>query len=206
MGSKVRTGVMSDEHAKKAFPEYYPLALGSNFQTITLPTHKFTGIKQSLQCKTIARRPITDLHNYASISTPQNSNDSEQKSIRQYRELIHSAPHSQASYETKIPSINLKLGADVKDVTLLSVRAEKTLKNLVETDQYEELIQQIYPSGFNPKFKLTDGEILQKLVKIYPDEVNTIQSLYDKTLSNNEMPDEAKFTRDEEIIDKEEPM
>ena len=204
--SKVRTGIMSDAYAKKAFPEYYPLALGSNFQSITLPTHKFTGIKQSLQCKTIARRPILDLHNYAAISAPQNSKDSEQKAIVQYRELIHSAPHTEASYETKIPSINLKLGTDIKEVKIMSVRAESTLKNLVETDQYEELIQQIYPVGFNPKFKLTDGEILQKLVKIYPDEVNTIQSIYDKTLSNTEMPDDAKFTRDEEITDTEDPM
>ena len=204
--SKVRTGIMSDAHAKKAFPEFFPLALGSNFQSITLPTHKFTGIKQSLSCKTIARRPINDLHNYAAISTPQNSKDSEQKAIVQYRELIHSAPHSQSSYETKIPSINLKLGTDIQKVTLLSARAESTLKNLVETDQYEELLEQIYPAGFNPKFKLTDREVLQKLVKIYPDEIDTIQSIYDKTLTNNEMPDEAKFTRDEDPIDTEDPM
>lgn len=242
--SKVRTGVLSDSYIKANNPQFFPLDLGSNFQTITLPTHDFKGIKQSLICKNIALKPIIDLHNYAQISTPQNSQEAEQKAIIQYKELIKSAISNDSGnkfmnenletnfnrgqtttlrgqiiyssaqqtnptttgvmetqtsvYDTDSPTINLKsynrkrgadkvsheLGSSSRD--MFSVRTRATLANMVDKNDYQTLVDKIYPSGYNPKMKLNDQQVLEELMKIYPDEIELIQNTYDRTLTNTE--------------------
>jgi len=243
---KIRTGVMSDSYIKATNPQYFPLDLGSELSSITLPTHNFSGIKQSLKCKNVSRRPIVDMANFANIATPANKEESEQKAIAQYKQLINNAlsgdtgdkfmsenletnfngkmyssmvrgktinsigsnpdevqqiimnvMETQTSvYDTDSPTISLKsysrkrgadkvsheLGSSSRD--MFSVRTRATLANIVDKNDYQSLVDKIYPFGYNPKMKLNDAQVLEELMKLYPEDTELIQNTYDRTLTN----------------------
>ena len=226
-----RRGVLSDAYIKATNPQYFPLDLGSQdqFASITLPTHNLDDVLSSKSvCITVGRRPIMDLHNFASVANQYDSAKYEAQAITQYKQLIHNVlSHNQISnlsdnevnevnevngenvneviseitntqtmvYDTQSPSLNLhflnrKAATQLfrKEVgghshQMLSVRSRHMLSNLVDKEDFQELLDKIHPDSFNPKFKqLTDHEVLDKLITIYPDDINKIQTVFDDTL------------------------
>ena len=156
-----------------------------------------------------------DLHNFSEIGVPQDSVATERKSITQYKQLINNAmgmnPQGPTSREadpadvqqdtmTDSPTISLKgaLKTSTTPSGMFSRRITHTLAKIVEPDQLEALEDLLYPHGFNPKFRQTDHEIMEKLIKIYPDETELIQSSYDQSLNVN--PVESQAGGDEDAM------
>ena len=231
----MRRGILSDTYIKAANPEYFPLDIGSQqqFTSVTLPTHNLDHVKTSKPvCITTSRRPLIDLHNYASLAKPLESSKYEAQAITQYKQLIHNvlthnqSPNLQTNFnkhnslevkgdevneqineitstqteifDTSTPSINLHYLSRKASTSLIrkevggnshqmfSVRSRHMLSNLVDKEDYQALIDKIHPDNFNPKFKqMTDNEVLDKLLTIYPDDTETIQNIFDDTLVND---------------------
>ena len=205
----MRLGVLSDAYIKTTNPQFFPLELGSDMGGITLPTHKLQGIKQSFRCVSRARRPIMDLHNFSEIAAPQDSVVTERKSVIQYKHLISNAmgptdvqQDVTMSDMSDSPMLTLKGPGGLMTSTtpsgMFSRRITHTLTKLVEPGQLEALEDVLYPQGFNPKFKQTDHEIMSKLIKLYPDEIEMIQSSYDQSLNVN--PVESQSGADEDAM------
>jgi hypothetical protein len=88
-----RTGVLSDLAIKQAYPDRFPLDIGSELdnQTIALPTHPFKGSKKNIKKKQIARYPYYDFNNRATIISPMRQPETYFDLTMQYRKKLNSS-------------------------------------------------------------------------------------------------------------------
>jgi len=195
----MRQGVLSDQAIKHRYPEFYPLSIGT--QELMHPMHLqkniFTGIKIPRQIKqhtSVARFPITDLHNFAVFGAPQRSQEAQFYSIMNYRKQLGSNNYSnlETAYEQRIkgnhiltpilrPSndnnqnqVSATLTLDKKEIN----RLKQTLNLIADEDEHGELM----------KDNETHGDSLARLNKIYrndPDALASIERAWAKTGADN---------------------